>query len=85
MEKRYNVYREHCNYAYVSVFMSDDLATALRYIADNIDGVTYPSLGDNTTNNLYCYHLYDGCKTEDDGEGNMIPSEIFLTDEFYGD
>lgn len=83
MDKRYNVYLDHYNDAIESVFKSDNLATALRYIADNIDGVEYPGERDNVTDHLYCYRLYDGRKTEDDGEGTMIPSEVFYTDYFY--
>lgn len=83
MDKRYNVFLDHYNDTIESVFQSDKLEEALRYIADNISGVEYPSEQDNTTDHLYCYRLEDGCKTEDDGEGNMIPSEVFYTDYFY--
>ena len=81
--KRYTVYLDHFNDSREYAFESDNLASILRYIANNIDGVKCPDKEDNTTDNLYCYHLYDKCKEEDDGEGNMIPSEVFHTDYFY--
>ena len=82
--KRYIVYLEHFNDASEVVLESDKLEEALRFIADNIENAEYLQNGDNTDNSLYCYSLYDGSKTEDDGDGNMLPSEIFCTDYFLG-
>ena len=82
--KRYIIYLEHFNDAIEVVFESDKLEKALRFIANNIENVEYPKYGDNTDNSLYCYRLCDGLKTEDDGDGNMLPSEIFCTDYFLG-
>jgi hypothetical protein len=85
MEKRYSVQLEHWNDAAEIKFECERLEDALRYIANNIEGVEYPSERDNVTSNLYCYRLYDSCKLEDDGDGVMIPSEILYTDYFYND
>ena len=82
--KRYILYLEHFNDASEVVFDSDKIEEALRMIADDVENVEYPKDVDNTDNNLYCYRLYDGLKTEDDGDGNMLPSEIFCTDYFLG-
>ena len=82
--KRYILYLEHFNDASEVVFESDKIEEALRMIADDVENVEYPKDIDNTDNSLYCYRLYDGLKTENDGEGNMLPSEIFCTDYFLG-
>ena len=76
------VYLEKYNDEEFIIVSCDKIQDALRYIANNIDGVEYPDGRDNS-NDLYCYHLYDSKKTEDDGEGNMVPVEIFCTDYFY--
>ena len=82
--ERYIIYLEHFNDASEVVLESDKLEEALRFIADNIENAEYPQNGDNTDNSLYCYRIYDGLKAEDDGDGNMLPSEIFCTDYFLG-
>ena len=82
--KRYILYLEHLNDASEVVFDSDKIEEALRMIADDVENVEYPKDVDNTDNSLYCYRLYDSLKMEDDGDGNMLPSEIFCTDYFLG-
>ncbi len=79
--KRYIVNLEHFNDASHLVFASDKLEDALRYIADNIEGIEYPCDTDNS-GNLYCYGLYDGNNMENDGEENMVPIKILCTDFF---
>lgn len=76
------VYLEKYNDEEFIIVSCDKIQDALRYIADNIDDVEYQDERDNSSS-LYCYRLYDGEKTEDDGEGNMVPVEIFCTDYFY--
>ena len=80
--KRYLVYLEKYNDEEFIIVSCDKIQDALRYIADNIDGVEYQDEKDNSLS-LYCYRLCDSKKTEDDGEGNMVPVEIFCTDYFY--
>ena len=80
--KRFMVYLELFNDNSSFIFSSDKLEDALRYIADGIEDLEYPDGRDNS-NDLCCYHLYDSKKTEDDGEGNMLPMEVFCTDYFY--
>ena len=82
--KRYSIYLEHFNDASEVVFESDKLEEALYYIINNIENVEYPKDIDNKDNNLFCYRLYDALRAEDDGDGNMLPSEIFCTDYFLG-
>lgn len=82
--KRYSIYLEHFNDNSEVVFKSDKLENALRFIAEFIEDAEYPQNGYNIDNNLYCYRLYDLLKAEDDGDGNMLPSEIFCTDYFLG-
>ena len=80
--KRYLVYFEKYNDEEFIIFSCEKIQDALRYIADGVDGVEYPDRRDNS-GSLYCYRLYDGNKTADDGEGNMLPVEVFRTDYFY--